>query len=220
MLVRITLFIFLLCSSTLFAQNSFGFSGNTQTTLFNATGWWKIKAAVPVKTGNTTITLPLWGYIGFEQDKTGETWECGHNGQTCLPGTLIKFTWTESNGHITWTSPQGFSGTMQLTWIDQNTFTVQDKNYLKTFYRAVDGTDAKCNWHMAIWNANCKYLPTPCANETQSRGTTGCGSCQYGCRDCSTCSGTGNVWDAQVGKWYPCTGYGCGIFAPRGKICK
>lgn len=214
--------IFLLQLSTVAtAQNSWGF-GNTS---YSLAGWWKIKAAVPVKVGNTTLNMPLWGYISFLDNKTGETWECGHNGQNCIPGTLSKFSWTEASGNLTWTDTQGNSGTTTITWIDKNTFTTLDSkgSYLKTYYRAVDEEDAKCRWHIAIWNANCYHLPTPCdtihKHEPIERHP-GCESCQNGCRDCFTCSGTGRVWDAQVGKWYSCTAYSCGVFAPKGKICK
>jgi hypothetical protein len=188
-------------------------------------GWWKIKAYQPVMVGYTTLQMPLWGYIGFMDDKTGETWECGHNGQNCVPGTLDKFTWTETSGQFTWKNTQGYTGTTKITWIDDNTFTTLDSKgqYLKTYYRAVNAEDAKCLWHMRIWNDNCNHLPTSCDNPPpppRKIYPPGCGSCQYGCRDCYTCSGTGRVWDSQVGKWYPCTAYGCGVFAPKGKICK
>lgn len=189
-------------------------------------GWWKIKAAQSIKVGNSAISMPLWGYIGFMDDKTGETWECGHNGQNCVPGTLNKFTWTEASGHFTWKNSQGYTETAKITWIDDNTFTALDNKgqYLKTYYRAVNADDAKCLWHMAIWNANCNHLSTPCdtipAPAPRRDQFPGCGSCQNGCRDCYTCSGNGRVWDSQVGKWYPCTAYGCGIFAPKGKLCK
>ncbi|MBN8683909.1 MAG: lipocalin family protein [Chitinophagales bacterium] len=215
LMATVTLF-----SNTSLGQNSFGFGGQSSNSI---NGWWKIKADIPVYLFGTKVSdAPLWGYIGFENNGTGETWEYQIDGTSCRPRDFIRFTWKNNGNAATLSQNNGYTVQLKITWVDQNTFQASDPSgtFIRTYMRAIDGWDAKCNWFSATCSQSGCPLPTnPCGTPPPPPDKT-CGQCvSKQCHDCSACSGTGRVWNAQDGKWYTCNAHGCGVLAPKGKIC-
>lgn len=211
--------LFLLQLSTLaIAQsgNSWGFGSPSYT----LTGWWKIQANIPVYLfGTKAYDAPLWGYVGYLENNKAETWQVGIDGTQCK-GDRVEFNWWPINKGYSWSNTKGQSGYSEVIWIDNNNFKIHDasKNYDIFFSRAINEYDAKCNWFDQISRQNCAGYISP-YGDGKVRGGNSCGNCSNGCHECSACSGTGRVWNSQDGKWYKCDAYGCGVIAPKGKIC-